>query len=91
MAPDERSLFDWTEIPCASPKAAKAEAQRQQETDTADAVWIYLQSGETKGWVARRTPLDPDAFQPPPNPYRTAKDPLWLRAIGWAIEAIFSN
>jgi hypothetical protein len=88
---DARPSFDWAEIPCAGRRAAQAEAQRQQETDTADAVWIYLQAGETKRWVARRTPLDPDAFQSPPRTYRAARDPLALRAIVWVIKVIFSN
>ena len=79
---DTRLPFDWIEMPCATRAAAEAEAKHQQEADTEDAVWVYLQTGMSrKRWVARRTPRDPDAFQPPPRPFRTDRDPLWQSAL----------
>ena len=84
----ERAPFDWILIPCASREAAAAEARLQQDADTPDAVWIYLQSG--KQWVARRTPVDRESAQAAPR-IRGAWEPLRKKVGWWIVEAVFSR
>ena len=40
--------------------------------------WIYLQPRGGTQWVARRTPLNPDGFQP--APFAEDDGPLWMQA-----------
>ena len=82
---DTRRVFDWTEVPCASREAAWAEAKHRQELEHEDVEWIYLQAYTTKQWVARRTPRDPDAYQPAPFPEDDG--PLWMQAGDKAFNA----
>lgn len=83
---DTRPVFDWLEVPCASRQAAWAEAKRRQESEPSDIEWIFLQNGITKEWVARRTPRNPEEFQPAPFPEDDG--PLWMRVGDKAFDAL---
>ncbi len=81
---DQLPVFDWTAIPCASREEAEAEAGRRQATESTDAEWTFLQID--RQWVARRTPADPAAFQPPPG-WKEHRGPLWKRTIDWMMDS----
>jgi len=78
-----RPVFDWTVVPCTGPEGAEAEAQRRQQGEQSDAVWIFLQVD--KQWIARRTPADPDRFEPPAD-WRSHR-PLCKRAVDFILES----
>jgi len=75
--------FDWAVVPCASREEAEREAERQQQIERGNAVWIYVRvNGE---WVAKRTPADPTG-QRDPHPSRG-----WRRGkiVDSVVDAVF--